>query len=214
MLWLFQRWEMERLHGSFATEIRQADERGDVSVRARVREHATSRQGQGIGFAHQPGVAGFCHELSVLAGWKVCFVDAKCRIAGAERWAALEKPDGSVWVVTTSSRSEGAVVGTASRLAVGLRPLHLEQRPFETASVAGPNGRLMPVGVSTPVGHQRRQPLPCSHPGPIAVVEKEPAPRVRDRERGVRRFHCTRWAACRPPYIGCTRCRWLAALSP
>ena len=63
-------------------------------------------------------------------------------------------------VGTTSSSCEGAVVGTASRLAIGLRPLHLKQRPFETASVAGPNGRLVPVSVSTPAGHQRRQPLP------------------------------------------------------
>jgi hypothetical protein len=62
-------------------------------------------------------------------------------------------------VGTTSSHRAEAAIGTANHLASGLRPLHFEQRPFETVAVARPNGRLVPVSVSTPAGDQRRQPL-------------------------------------------------------
>jgi hypothetical protein len=82
-----------------------------------------------------------------------------CQLVGLGRASASQPRECRLRVETTSSSREGAVVDTASRLAVGQRPLHLEQRPFETASGAGPNGRLVPVSVSTPAGHQRRQPL-------------------------------------------------------
>jgi hypothetical protein len=118
---------------------------------------AKRRAGASVATNHRPSFDTPGHSAGVGACLRI-------RMAGLGR--RDRGSDCLVRVGTASSSRAEAVADTANRLASGLRQLHLKQRPFVAAPVAGPSGRLVAVSVSRPAGSQGRQPLlsrPQSH---------------------------------------------------